>query len=571
MKHPIIIPAPNEAVLQEEVSVPLAHTIRIDPALASFAPVLEDRLSKIGEHHVTVADVSSGATITWRHVDGGSWDDEEYDLSINGGGITITASTRTGVSHALTTLWQIVASNGDDGLPVIAVHDKPRFAWRGLSLDVCRHFFPVEDIKAVIEQCALLKMNRFHWPLSDDQGYRIESKKFPELNNISSWRKLEACDPLIAQGERIGAVYGGYYTYEQIRDVVDYARQRGITVIPELEVPGHVTAILAAHPELSCSGESVQVSGRFGVHKRILCAGKDQTLDFVCALIDEIAELFDTPYIHLGGDEAPKDEWKQCSACNTRMEQVGAASWDELQSWFCEQVVEHVKSLGKTAITWNEATIGGRLDTTALVQYWTEMAPGPSYMIPEIERGRRIISSSMNSFYCDYSYADIPLRGTLMYEPEVKGNRVPEQCAYGIEGTMWTEWTSEFTQVEHLLYPRLLAIAECGWSHHRNSEEFLQRAEQFLSEPMVNVLEPMPWEQATIHGDEALKAIVANMIQLGQRYASSGGGEAVMPEDAVPVDPKLMMRMFMESKMRGAYSSDDIDKVVEMLSSSMHR
>lgn len=568
MTHPILIPAPNGTIHQDDGVMSLPDIIRVSRPLAPYASVFSERIARLGDYRVVPSERSGGETILWERPVDGDWNDEEYRLRIGRQDIRIIASTGVGAVQALTTLIQLVAS-GNGRLPLVDIHDKPRFAWRGLSLDVCRHFFAVDDIKRVIEQCALLKMNRFHWHLSDDQGYRIESSRFPELNTIGSWRKLDACDPLVDDGRKAGDTYGGYYTREQIRDVVDYAAQRGITVVPELELPGHATALLAAHPELSCSGDPVEVSGRFGVHDRIFCAGNDRTLDFLFALTDEIADLFDTPYIHLGGDEAPKSEWKRCPACGKRMEQVGANNWDELQSWFCEQVVEHVKSLGKTAITWNEATIGGRLDETALVQYWTEMAPGPSYMLPELERGRSVISSSMNSFYCDYSYADIPLRGTLMYEPEVKGNPIPKRCAHGIEATMWTEWTSDFVDVERLLYPRLLAVAECGWTERRDPDEFLRRAERFLAEPLVNVLEPMPWNQATIHGDDALKAIVSNMIQLGRRYASSGGGEAVMPEDAAPVDPKIMMRMFMESKMRGAYTNEDIDKVVDMLSSAM--
>lgn len=449
---------------------------------------------------------------------------------------------------------------------------QPRFAYRGLMLDCCRHFFSVEEIKKIIAQMAVLKMNAFHWHLSNDQGYRIESKLFPKLNTVSSYRKLDELDPLVTSGKySAGDTYGGFYTQDEIRDVVAFAAERGVDVIPEIELPGHTTAILAAYPEYSCRKEPMQVASTFGIHERIVCAGNDAAYAFLEQLLREAAALFPSKYFHIGGDEAPKSEWKACPACRAAMEKEGLQNYEQLQVRFMNRIIAFLKTLGKTAIVWNESVIADGLDESAVVQYWMEMAPGASYCEKEIAKGRKFIFSNQCQFYCDYSYAETPLRATLNFEPNVKGITVPEENVLGIEAPMWTEWISEEAELEKMLYPRLLAVAECGWSHRRNTDAFLERAKAFLKEPQNNYLVPMPWEEATVGGERALREIARNMISLSERHGKmaqkqgKASAQAVLPEDAPKEDPAAAAYRYMKAKMEAAYSEEEIQKVMRYL------
>lgn len=504
--------------------------------------------------------------------------EEAYRLQIKDGKIVIFAAGEKGYYYGLTTLYQMLAL-GQGRITDGILSDSPRMVRRGVMLDVCRHFFKVDEVKKIIEQSALLKLNHFHWKLSEDQGYRIESTCFPELNKIGSYRNLAAADPMVTNGlAKANQRYGGYYTKKEIREVVAYAKARQIEVIPEISMPGHSSAILATFPEFTCTGESLLVKNTFGIHERIFCSGNKAAYEFIYLLLDEICELFPSAYIHLGGDEAPKASWKSCPACNKVMKEKGFQSYEQLQTYFSGKVISYVRKKGKIPIVWNESAIAGDLDADAIVQYWIEMAPGPSYMIPELEKGRKVLLSSMNQFYCDYSYAEIPLRATLLYEPEIKGNRVPMENVLGIEAPMWTEWTPENEDIEKMLYPRLLAVAECGWTKERDWEDFADRANQYLDTKGLNLLTPMPWADATIHGHEALQMIAQKMLELGQKYekvsqssddTEAGKAEAVLPEDSQSLDMAEMMRAFMQEKMKAAYSPEEIEEVLQMMAVAM--
>ena len=448
---------------------------------------------------------------------------------------------------------------------------QPRFAWRGMMLDCCRHFFGVEEIKKLISQLSLLKMNVFHWHLSNDQGFRIESRRFPRLNEISSFRKLDELDPLVTSGERrAGETYGGYYTQEEIGDVVAFAAERGVEVVPEIELPGHTTAILAAYPEFSCSQGPVEVAFTFGIHERILCAGEESVYSFLYELLDEAAALFPSRYFHIGGDEAPKSEWKKCGKCRALMAREGLKNCEQLQVYFTNRIIAHLKTLGKTAIVWNESVIEDGLDESAVVQYWMEMAPGPSYCEKEIAKGRKFIFSNQCQFYCDYSYAETPLRATLNFEPNVKGIAVPEENVLGIEAPLWTEWLTADEEIEHMLWPRLLAVAQNAWRGKCDEESFLKEVKAYLASP-DSLLSPMPWEEATIGGDEALRAIARNMLSLSERHGKMAqkqgkqGASAVLPEDAPKEDPAVAVYRYMKAKMELAYSEEDVRKVLRYL------
>ncbi len=510
---------------------------------------------------------------------------EGYHLIIAGDGITISVSTVAGYHGALETLFQLLAE-GKGTVSRVQIEDAPRFAKRSVMMDCCRHFFPVEDIKRVIEQMSIAHMNMFHWHLSDDQGYRIESRKFPELNSISSWRKLAVKDPCVTEyGAQPGARYGGYYTREEIRDVVTYAAARGVDVVPEIDLPGHSSAILSAFPQFTCTGAPLNVQNTFGVHSRIFCAGNEDTFTFLFALIDEIAALFPSPYFHIGGDEAPKAEWKKCPRCCDRMKKKGFASYEQLQCDFTERLAEHLRRIGKTPICWNESAIAGNLAPEAVIQYWAEMGAGESYCAREIPKGRKFILSNADQFYCTDSYAAMSLGCTQQYEPNVKRHPVPDENVLGVEMPMWTEWAPTAMETEPQMFPRLLAVAECGWTKEKDEQNLLMRAKGFVENPALCLMKAPAWEQITVHGEEALREIAMGLMAMGGRYhemaaaEQAAGGEAgvvaaVEPddtpkEDAAPQDPTLMIRAYVAGKMTNGFTKAEIDQVTAMVLQSM--
>lgn len=504
--------------------------------------------------------------------------DEAYVLAVSENGINIETAGAKGYNYALVTLYQMLVQC-DGSLPCCRIEDRPRFIMRGTMLDVCRHFFTVEEVRKIIEQCALLKLNHFHWHLSDDQGWRIESRKYPQLNEVSPWRTLAEGDPLVDRGILgAGERYGGYYTQDEIRDVVAYAAARGVEIIPEIDLPGHSSAVLAAYPEHTCTGAPMRVKSTFGVHERIFCTGRESVYDFLYGLLDELCELFPSKYIHLGGDEAPKTEWHNCPACRDRLQREGLKNYEALQASFTNWLVEYLRGKGRKVLLWNESAAAGNLDPEAVIQYWTEMAPGPSYIIPEVDKGRKLLLSNGPIFYCSDTYAELPMKATLMYEPEIKGQRIPYDTVLGVEAPMWTEWTPLNEDIEQHLYPRLLAVSECAWTREREFEDFLARAEGFLSVPTLNLLQPTPWEEATIHGEAALLKVAQGMLTLAKKYTSmtpveqdeeSGMVGAVVPEDSVQEDFATMVRNYMTDKMKAAYTPEEIDKVVDIIFAAM--
>lgn len=447
-----------------------------------------------------------------------------------------------------------------------------RYSYRGTMLDCCRHFFSVKEIKKLIEEMSLIGLNVFHWHLSNDQGFRIESKRFPRLNTVSSYRRLDEDDPLVTSGRcRAGERYGGYYTQEEIKEVVAVAAERGVDVVPEIEMPGHTTAILAAYPELSCSGEPLEAASTFGIHERILCAGNEDVYPFVFALLDEIVPLFPSQYFHIGGDEAPKSAWRACPKCRAVLEREGLKNFEQLQICFTNRIIGHLKKLHKTPIVWNESVAEEGLDECAVVQYWMEMAPGESYCTKELARGRKFIFSNQGQFYSDYSYAETPLRATLNFSPNVKGVPVPKENVLGIEAPLWTEWLFEESEIERQLWPRLLAVAACAKRERPTTEAFLKEMKERLEDPSFSILTPMPWERATVEGDEALREIARSMKLLSSRHhrmalkQGKAGAAAVVPEGTQREDPAAAAFRYLREKLGAAYSDEDVKKVLAYL------
>lgn len=421
--------------------------------------------------------------------------DEGYTLEVTRKGIIIKAPSAAGLFHGVQTVRQLLPAQVETeaGLtggirpvvPACLITDEPRFRYRGMHLDVCRHIFPVEEIKKYIDILALHKMNRFHWHLTDDQGWRIEIKKYPRLTEIGSQRREtvigHAGKPPLSYD---GTSYGGYYTREEIAEVVQYAAERFITVIPEIEMPGHALAALASYPVLSCTGNPIDVATRWGVFEDVFCAGKDTTFAFLEDVLDEVMALFPSEYIHIGGDECPKARWKKCPACQKRIKEEGLKDENGLQSYFITRVEKYLNAHGRRIIGWDEILEGG-LAPEATVMSWRGTKGG----IEAAKMGHEVIMTPSTHLYLDYYQSEpegeplaiggySPLEWVYSYEPLPEELTADEQkFIMGLQGNLWTEYISTPEHLEYMAFPRAFAIAETGWTPalKKDFEDFLSR------------------------------------------------------------------------------------------------
>jgi hexosaminidase len=397
--------------------------------------------------------------------------DEGYTLSASASGIDISAGTPTGLFYGCQTLRQLLPAEIDSNVevegvtwavPGVAIQDAPRFGWRGMHLDTGRHFFDKEFVKHYIDLMARYKLNTFHWHLTEDQGWRIEVKKYPLLTEVGAWRTDE-------DGER----YGGFYTQDDIREVVAYARSRFITVVPEIEMPGHSVAALAAYPELSCTGGPFEVGTKWGVFKDVYCAGNEKTFEMLTDALAEVMELFPGEYIHIGGDECPKDRWKVCEKCQSRIKAEGLKDEHALQSYFIKRIDTFLTEHGRKLIGWDEILEGG-LAPGASVMSWRGEKGG----IEAAKLGRDVVMSPNQYLYFDFKQSDapselgalykhkpIPLKRVYMYEP-VPAKLTEDEAGHimGAQANVWTEPIQTPAQVEYMILPRMLGLAEVVWS-----------------------------------------------------------------------------------------------------------
>lgn len=330
------------------------------------------------------------------------------------------------------------------------------YNYRSLHLDCARHFFPTSTVKKVIKGLSICNVNTVHWHLSDDHGWRIESKKFPKLHETS----------------------GEYYTQEEIRDVVAFAKEHGIEIIPEIDMPGHNLALLAAFPEYSCKEQPVEMAKARGVYKTILCAGKEQTIAFVEEVLEEIIPLFESEYFHIGGDEAPKDEWKECPHCNAKMKALELTSYEDLQGYFTKEVCEILKKHGKTPICWNDALLASNIPEDVIIQYWT--IDYAKEMKTFVEKGGKWIYSDMFELYLDYPHSMIPLKKVYEFAPHLYKYRIPNvNGLIGFEACCWTEHIENEKDLCEHIFPRVFALAEraCG-EEHTDYESFKERVRE---------------------------------------------------------------------------------------------
>jgi len=386
--------------------------------------------------------------------------DEAYRLAVTPKRITVSASTDKGLFWGVQTLRQLLPLEraAQVTVPAVTIEDAPAYAWRGVMLDVARHFYPVSFIEKQLDLLSYYKINTFHWHLTDDQGWRIEIKRYPKLTSVGAWRT-----------ETDGTRYGGFYTQAQIREVVDYARQRNITVIPEIEMPGHSVAAIAAYPELSCSKQPATVPTTWGVFKNIDCVGDEGTFTFLQNVLDEVLPLFPSKYVHIGGDEVPKDDWHDCASCQALMHKLGLKDEEGLQSYFIQRIQKYLEGKGKTMIGWDEILEGGA-SRNAVVEVWR----GDDEARKALENGNRAIVAG--PFYLDSPLLKLTVQNVFRTDitgaaPTLYTEARPQNAAIiathraqilGAEAPLWSERANPYN-AESKLYPRVLAFAENLW------------------------------------------------------------------------------------------------------------
>ena len=424
-------------------------------------------------------------------IDDSIYNDEGYELNVSKNDITIKSKHAKGAFYAVQSLLQLLplpSSSDTFKIACVNIKDEPQFKYRGMHLDVGRHFFSVDFIKKYIDLMARLKMNTFHWHLTEDQGWRIEIKKYPKLQEIAAYRKETLIGHYNDQPHQFdGKPYGGFYTQEQIKEVVAYAKTRQVTIIPEIEMPGHSQAAIAAYPELGCSGEQVEVATKWGVFDEVYCP-KESTFKFLEDVIDEVVALFPGKYIHIGGDEAPKTNWKNCAHCQKLIKKEGLKDEHGLQSYFIARMEKYINTKGKQIIGWDEILEGG-LAPNATVMSWR----GTSGAVQAAKEGHDVILTPGSHCYFDHYQSEnenepLAIGGFLPLEKVYHFNPIPEgltdkEATYvlGAQGNVWTEYMQTEKQVEYMAYPRAVALSEVLWSspEHKNFPDFINRLEQY--------------------------------------------------------------------------------------------
>lgn len=480
-----LIPAPRGSVHMQEGSVKLPETVTV--SLGDFAPwCLEAFAARLDGHVETVEN----GFITLKKADIAK---EDYKLTVTKDGITVEAADESGAVWALTTVTELTAEG--EALPIVTIEDAPHYGHRGLSLDCSRHFFTADEVKKVIDQMTRVKLNVLHWHLVDDQGWRIECKTLPLLHETT----------------------GTYYTQEEIRSVIEYARVRGMEIIPEIDMPGHTRSMIAAYPHLSCFGEKTELCQFGGIFEKILCPGKDETFEFIEKLLTEVCALFPDNRFHIGGDEAPKTEWKKCPHCKARMEALGLTDYEDLQGYFTKRVVAILKKHGKRAVCWNDVLESKDVDTENIIQYWTAQheAPVPAF----IERGGKVIFSNMSALYFDYPHGINSLNKVYHYQPVVMGKSYADSPnMLGYEAALWSEQVETPEHLEELLFPRLYAVSEIAWNEAGDYADFEHRAEkkiEIAAKQGVNCMTKDGWNPEGEARVQSAATFIAHMMNPG--------------------------------------------------------
>ena len=423
--------------------------------------------------------------------------DEAYKIEIDKHNIIVSGKTANGVFYGIQTLRKslpIIQHAENVVMPAAMISDTPRFAYRGMMLDVARHFFPVDFVKEYIDLLALHNMNTFHWHLTDDQGWRIEIKKYPLLTKIGSIRKHTTLGRNSSLDDN--TPYGGFYTQQQAREIVEYAKERYITVIPEIDMPGHMLGVLAAYPELGCTGGPYQVSGNWGVFDDILCAGNEKTYQFIQDVMDELMDIFPSKYIHLGGDEAPKTRWTTCEKCQGLIKSLGikgdkeCTAENRLQGYLVSRIEKYLNQKGRKIIGWDEI-LEGDVQKSATIMSWRGVDGG----IKASRLGHDAIMTPVSYCYFDYYQTDktwnepLLIGGNLNIEKTYSYQPVPDSLTaaekkhiIGVQANLWTEYIVCPSLAEYQVLPRMAALSEVQWMQYdkKNYADFRKRLERLL-------------------------------------------------------------------------------------------
>lgn len=481
-----IIPRPRQ-IAADDGAKPyiLRDGVRVSVADESLRPDA-GRLSQLLS---TVSGIdtgdNSGAGITLA-LDSVSLPREGYRMKISDNGVTITGGSGAAVMYGVNTLVKSLPAGTDAtsiSLPAVEICDAPRFPYRGAHFDVSRHFFPADSVRKFIDILALHNINNFHWHLTDDQGWRIESKVFPRLTEVGSWRSGTVIGNNSGRYDSIP--HGGFYTQDELRDIVGYAAERHINVIPEVDMPGHMLAALSAYPELGCTGGPYEIWQMWGVSDDVLCAGNPEVYSFIDTLLDELCTIFPSPMIHIGGDECPKVRWKECPRCQAAAAALdvpeGTDPYEALQAKFMSHAVRHLAGHGRRVIGWDEILEGGIADSTTIIQSWRGMGGAGEAAC----RGMDTFLSPTSHLYFDYYQSErtdleplafngyVPLKTVYEFEPVPVG-LTPEQEKHiiGLQPNLWTEYVTTFRQAQYMELPRLAAAAEVGWTPREAPRDF---------------------------------------------------------------------------------------------------
>ncbi len=582
-----IIPQPANAFV-----VPGSFTI--DPSTRIITQLEKEDVVKVCEYFNTyikrvagfeleivddesVTSFSGDMVITTYNADT-SWSEETYDLEIHGGSsIVLQAKSSVGLFYGIQTLLQIlppeimsdqVIEDLDLTAPAVNIFDYPRFDWRGMHLDVGRHMFPKEFVKKYLDLMALYKMNVFHWHLTEDQGWRIEIKKYPKLTEVAAWRT-----------EPDGSQYGGYYTQEDIKEIVAYASERNITIVPEIEMPGHCVAALAAYPELSCTGGPFKVANIWGVKEDVYCAGNEKTFEFLENVLLEVIELFPGEYIHIGGDEVPKTRWEKCRKCQARIRNEGLENENELQSYFIKRMEKFLSAHGRKLIGWDEILEGG-LAPEATVMSWRGEEGG----IEAAQMGHDVVMTPGDFCYFDHYQADpatqpkaigglTTVKDVYHYNPaSAELNEAEQEHILGAQGNLWTEYIATPEYAEYMAVPRMLALSEVDWTRESKISwtRFLRKLEHhftILDIMGVNYCDAVFDVMIKLEYDEEAMALMISMdseFPDAEIHYSLDGTE---PGLASPVydtlfkmetSGSIMARAFIKGEMKGNVTSREV-------------
>ena len=491
-----IIPQPKELTLNEENPFELSQTtfIRYEDGLQREAQFLSEYVNDIMGFAMEIQEYQGQNDGIVLKLSPNDFDQAEaYEINITPKQVSVKGADASGVFYGIQTLRKSLPisqlSTANCKLPTAIINDHPNFGYRGMHLDPCRHFMDLDSVKVYIDMLAMHNMNQFHFHLSDDQGWRIEIKKYPELTEIGAYRNGTVIGH---NGNLYDTIrYGGFYTQDELRDLINYAAERHINIIPEIDLPGHMQAALACYPQLGCTGGPYEVWRRWGVSDEVLCAGNDETMRFIEDVLNEVMDVFPSPYIHIGGDECPKVRWEKCPKCQAKIKELGIkgderfSKEDYLQSYVMNRMAKVVEARGRRVIGWDEI-LEGNVSETAIIMSWRGTEGG----IEAARKGHDVIMTPLSHLYFDYYQSEdiasepmciggyLPVSRVYEFQP-LPEELTPEQQKHiiGVQANIWTEYIAHFWHVQYMALPRMEALTEIQWNNpqNRDFEAFVER------------------------------------------------------------------------------------------------